>query len=266
MTDVSSKPSDVTPTLASGSADAAGRLDEARPTVAGTDRAIDTSHVQPGPDRSVWNSLEVTKLTVSLLTLAVSALTPLLIFMLSVQVSRMDAERRNTAAQTEAERQRVDARQQGIQGLSRLIAERRARAELLISAMIHRAPIEDILERKRAYDNAYISWNTNHQSNLFLVRHALRQTNYSRFEGLLEELLIKNIFTPLDKCVTDAYYARLRNADPVSVLTACNAVGLHRRALSCGSGFADEIFKLTLAPEEQGRAEAARLEIQRRCQ
>ena len=115
-------------------------------------------------------------------------------------------------------------RQAAVGSLSRYIYERRVRAEMLLSGLRRHAKSpsdesrKEVMERKRLYDDAYVSWNANHQANLLLIRQVLGSSTYSEFEGLLEFRLVSQVFSPLDKCLTEAYDLAIRKQDPRSLL------------------------------------------------
>ena len=207
------------------------------------------------PKENPWNSLEVTKLVASLMT-------PLLLFWLaqttneSIRASDLArqavAEKSRLAQEELAESQRkAEARQLAVQQFSKFIYERRSRASLLASALKRHSsqPIPEskteVIERKKLYDEAYFNWNANHQSNLLLVRQILESGRYSRFEGMVEFRLVKNTFTPLDACLTEAYDAVIRDKDARPILEECKSGELIQRSLDCGYAITDELFKLS---------------------
>lgn len=204
---------------------------------------------------SPWNSLETAKIVASLVT-------PVLVVLLGYQINQSfreaDIARELSAqaaqlAQKEFEdaRLRANARQAAVTNFSRFIYERRARSELLASALKRHAesPTEDskreVSDRKRLYDDAYFNWNANHQANLFLVRQVLSSDRYTAFEGMVESRLVVQTFSPLDTCLTRAYDAAIRSKDPRPILEECNASELVQRALDCGYAITDALFKLS---------------------
>ena len=177
--------------------------------------------------KATWNSLEITKVILS-------GLTPLLIFVLGFVVNQSIRSRDDVLKQAETNRLRSEQRQTAVQNLSRFIYERRARAEMLASALRRNVSLEEIIERKKLYDDVYVRWNANHQANLLLVRQLLEEKQYSEFEALLEFHLVRNIFAPLDQCLTSAYDRRLGGALGGATLEQCSARELIQRALDCG--------------------------------
>lgn len=197
-------------------------------------------------NKRLWNSLEITKI-------AVGALTPLLIFVIGIVVN-----------QSIRSRDQADQRQAAVQTLSRFIYERRARSEMLASGIRRAAAKEELEERKRLYDEAYVQWNTNHQANLLQIRRLLNEKQYSDFEALMEFQLVTRIFKPLDECLTSAYDNHRSGTLGATTLDQCGARELIQRALDCGYAFTDELFKLSADDTLAGR-DIASQEIIRRC-
>ena len=205
--------------------------------------------------KSPWNSLEIAKLFVGLLMPLALAFIGYLINtgFRDADDARADALRQAERAQKELEvaRQQAQTRQTAVGNFSHFIYERRARSELLHSALRRHAgaPTEDskreLIERKRLYDEAYVNWNANHQANLLLVRQILGATNYSNFESMVEFRLVSKTFAPIDSCLTKAYDLAIRAKDPRPTLTECRATELIQSALDCGYAITDELFKLS---------------------
>jgi hypothetical protein len=170
-------------------------------------------------------------------------------------------------AKLERERTATAARRQAVQTFSRFIYERRVRAEMLWSSLHRRAALEEVRERKRLYDEAFVAWNSNLQANHFLVREVLEASDYSEFEGAVESRLVFKIFRPLDHCLTRAYDARIAGADPLRVLEECNATSLIQQALDCGWALTNELYKLGAVTRDTraGKQEGARREVEQRC-
>ena len=211
--------------------------------------------------KNPWNSLEIVKLIVGLLT-------PLLLFWIGYMVNDSLRTAEESRKQLETQRQLAETRRAAIQALSRFIYERRVRAELLASALRRHAEkpvaasLEELVRRKQLYDEAYVSWNANHQANLFLVRQVLGAGDYSEFESMVEFRLVKQVFAPLDACLTRAYDRAIRNADPRPELERCRTPELLQRALDCGYAITDELFKLAGAAGDAGRAKSI---VNERC-
>lgn len=205
-----------------------------------------------------WNSLEVAKLSVAILT-------PILLFWLGVMVSNSVQETERAFKALEKEKEQIRINQLAIQNFSKAIYERRARAELLASSIKRNVSIEEIKYRKKLYDEAYFHWNSNHQSNLLLVRKVLGDKEYSEFESLIEFHLVTNIFTPLDSCLTKAYDYRIKeNKSGKGVYAECKGSDFLQQALDCGYALTDELYKLTYKKHNIERESAASI-VRQRC-
>ena len=212
-------------------------------------------------EKGPWNSLEIAKLACGLLT-------PMLLFWIGHIAKDSLRAAEESRKQLEAQRQTGETRRAAIQALSRFIYERRVRAEMLASALRRNAerPVgaskDELVKRKQLYDEAYVAWNANHQANLFLVRQVLGARDYSEFESIVEFRLVKQVFAPLDACLTRAYDRAIRDGDPRPELETCRAPELLQRALDCGYAITDELFKLATAG---GDARQARSIVDERC-
>lgn len=207
-------------------------------------------------NRDHWNSLEVTKLIVSFLT-------PLLIFGIGYKIN-------NTIVESEKQKTLIESRQHAVQAFSKYIYERRSRAEMLSSALRRHAAApkresyDEILQRKKLYDEAFFNWNANHQANLLLVRQVLGEQEYTSFENIVETRLVLNIMKPLDDCLTRAYGATIRNGDPLIILQQCKSSDLMQMALDCGYAITDELYKLAAVAGTNDKVMAASI-VDQRC-
>lgn len=204
----------------------------------------------------VWNSLEVVKLLVSVLT-------PILLLWLGMLISDSTQKAEQAIRESEklSEIQRIN--ELAVQNLSKRIYERRSRAELLASSIKRNVSLKEIVERKTKYDEAYFQWNKDHQANLLLVRSVLGEQQYSDFESMIEFHLVGNIFKPLDNCLTKAYDYRLTTKiSGKEILSTCNASDLLQQALDCGYALTDELFKLTNEKGSIQRAQSSSIVMQ----
>lgn len=234
-------------------------------------RWIGTRHRPPPPLKPLWNSLELAKLLVGTLTAITLAVLGFLVNsnFREADEARATAQRRaeSTQRDLEAERTRISARQAAVSSLSRFIYERRVHSELLLSGLMRHAKspttisLAEVVERKKLYDAAYVNWNTNHQANLLLIRQVLDSPFYSRFEALLEFRLVSQVFSPLDRCLTEAYDLSVRGQDPRALLETCKATSLVQRSLDCGYAMTDELFRLS-SPTEEAAAQSI---LESRC-
>ena len=209
-------------------------------------------------NKQTWNSLEISKLVISVLT-------PLLLFWLGYLVS--DSTKQTERALKEIEQTKESQRnnQLAIQSLAKRIYERRSRAELLASSLKRNVSLDEIQKRKEQYDEAYFSWNRDHQANLLLVRGVLGEKQYSDFEAMIEFHLVGKVFFPLDSCLTKAYDHRLVTKNSAKeILSNCNASVLLQQALDCGYALTDELYKLTEQMGRQQRDRASSI-VSQRC-
>lgn len=191
-------------------------------------------------NNSSWNSLEVVKIVISLST-------PILIFVFGWIVN----SHLRSADQ-------LEIRETAAVNISKFIYERRARAEMLASALMRdgkesvRESRDEVIERKKLYDDSYVNWNANYQANLFLIRKILGQSRYSAFEGAVEDHLVKAVFTPLDRCLTKGYDISIRHGNPKKVLDDCQTATHLQDALDCGHAIAGDLFVLAAYTSSSG--------------
>jgi hypothetical protein len=182
-------------------------------------------------------------------------------------VTRSYAERQ---AQQERRLALIEDRKEAIQTLASFVYERRARAEMVASALRRAAREQEILERKRLYDEAYVRWNTSLQSNLFKVRDILGDQQYYEFEQHIETLLVP-IYRDLDVCINGAVDQHMSGERASPIMDTCDIKSLLQLALDCGYAITDELYKLTdvsFLEEEDLRfawRQLASNEVHRRC-
>jgi|HubBroStandDraft_4_1064222.scaffolds.fasta_scaffold161698_2 hypothetical protein len=93
---------------------------------------------------------------------------------------------------------------ESVKAITDLIFERSFRANMIVSSIRRNAEIEEIKERKKAYDITYVRYNSTIQSNLFRVREMFHTIKYTDFEQLFEGPL-RALLVAQDNCVTNAY-------------------------------------------------------------
>lgn len=173
-------------------------------------------------------------------------------------------------AQTYSQHQ---SRRHSIETISNLLYARRTRAGMVASSIRRDAAIEEVRERKRAYDDAYVAWNTEVRRNLFVIRDVMGdgKGGQASIEQDFEDSLVATL-ADVDRCITTAYDARVANADGVAILSACDMSRLHQFVLDCGSTFINELDKLTrlsflpFAAESAESKAKAEARIRRGCQ
>ena len=135
-------------------------------------------------------------------------------------------------------------RREAVGSLSSLLYERRIRGGMVVSSLRRGADVDEIKERKRNYDAAFVDWNKNIRQNLFVIREVMGETKISDLERDFEELLIAPM-SKIDACLTRTYDMRMAGQDPRPDLEACKMADLYQLTLDCGSTFTNELYKLT---------------------
>jgi hypothetical protein len=210
--------------------------------------------VPPKPDVARLDSITRHPMLVSLLTFLLTGVVGAgLTFWIGQQAKNI-----------ELARQQETARKSAVENLSRYIYERRTRAEMLASSIKRNAPMSEIQDRKKSYDESFVKWNTEVKANLFSIRNVLGESDYSFFEHSVETMLVSGAFSPLDKCVTDSYDLTLlgRQSEAAQVLILCNSRGLLALVLDCGYAITDELYKLAGKATDRTSAE---IEVRFKC-
>jgi hypothetical protein len=135
-------------------------------------------------------------------------------------------------------------RRDAVNGLSTLLYERRIKAGMVVSSLRRNAELEEIKERKRAYDAAFVDWNKHIRQNLFMIREVMGEGQFSDLEQEFETLVIAPL-SQMDACLTRAYDQRVANQDPKPHLDTCRMAELYQSTLDCGASFTNELYKLT---------------------
>jgi hypothetical protein len=117
---------------------------------------------------------------------------------------------------------------------------------MLYSAILRQAELEEIKERKRLYDDAYVKWNSNLQANSLMIRDLLKGEVYTFIESSIQTILVEKIFSPLDKCLTLAYDETVSGRSGTKIVEECKAGELLRRSLSCGYIIPNELHQLAI--------------------
>lgn len=161
-------------------------------------------------------------------------------------------------AQTYSQHQ---SRRASVENIGNLFYARRTRAGMVASALRRNAPIEEVTHRKRAYDEAYVDWNTNIRKNLFVIREVMGKSDFAKLEQSFEDDVV-GALSDMDRCLTKAYDERIASRDGVAVLNACKMADIYQFALDCGATYTNELFKLSrlsflpFATREQDRLDA----------
>jgi hypothetical protein len=170
-----------------------------------------------------------------------------------------------------------------LKSVTEILYERRIRARYVQSSIRRNASIDELKDRKKAYDDIVIRYNTELQSNSFRIREMFRGDNYGIFHKFLL-VDITNLFRRLDDCATSAYDAATssnenKRGTAVTILTNCYQDDAQRNisfdaledALGyCTYAYADALF--TIVQNAQGVPYSAEIsdedkyEIQQKCQ
>lgn len=97
-----------------------------------------------------------------------------------------------------------------INEITGLMYSRYAASTLLASSIKRKAPIEELKERKRIYDEAYLKWNTNIQTTQLTVRGLTSDTVYSKIEAVIQYCLMPH-YNNIDINLTEGYDARMNS-------------------------------------------------------
>lgn len=136
------------------------------------------------------------------------------------------------------------AKRQSIDNISALFYTRRTRAGLVVSSLRRGADVDEVKDRKRAYDQAYVEWNANIRRNLFVIRDVMGARSFAPVEQTFEDGLVAAL-GDIDACLTKAYDTRVQGGDPRPILEACHMPDIYQFSLDCGASFTNELFKLT---------------------
>lgn len=157
-----------------------------------------------------------------------------------------------------------------LQSIADLVYERRTRAGMVAFALRRNTELDEVRHRKRAYDEAFVAWNTKVQRNVFMIRDITGEKGVTRMETQFQDLLVPAL-AATDRCITAAYDVRLKGGDPAPVLDGCRMADLHQFTLDCAASLTNELDRLTRysylpfsAPSETAR-KAAEARVDKGC-
>ena len=145
----------------------------------------------------------------------------------------------------------MEERRSTVQEFSTFIYGRHSRASLLHSTLKRHAKhpisesLQEVMYRKRLYDEAYHKWNSNLKANLLTIRKILDADSYTMLEDVVQRNLILRIFKPLDICLTKSYDATIRNHNALAIMKRCDSDHLKQCGLDCGNEITEALFKLS---------------------
>lgn len=136
---------------------------------------------------------------------------------------------------------------QSVRSLSELIHNRRNRAELVRSSIGRDASVDELIDRKARYDEAYNDWNVKLQSNLFIIGEFLSAAEYQEVQRFIEDDIVGKFMIPIDECITDAFDAYVSGApdQAKAEFIACKLTTLVHKARPCMQTFLSELDQLS---------------------
>lgn len=106
-----------------------------------------------------------------------------------------------------------EKRENGLLAISKiteLMYDRYTVSTLLASSLKRKAPLEELKERKKLYDESYLKWNKNLQITQLTVRGLTTDTAYSKIEAVIQHNLVPH-YQAIDSRLTNGFDARLKN-------------------------------------------------------
>jgi len=162
-------------------------------------------------------------------------------------LSNYYSTQRNTAERAIAERRNYrDTSITAIKDFSDVLYERHTWSAMLASSIDRRAPMEELKERKKQYDAAFVRWNSSYQSNLLTIRRVMRVSRFSSFEAYIDGGL-SHMFRALDDCLTSSYDVRIvTNSAELSKdkMIQCGALKRLKPARDCSYEITGGLFEL----------------------
>jgi hypothetical protein len=157
-----------------------------------------------------------------------------------------------------------DMSTRAVQEFARTAYDRYTRAEMLQSSLLRHAPLDEVKQRKRAYDAAFAEWGASHQANLLAIRKITRSASYTSLEHSVDMKLVP-ILREVDTCLTAAYHQRLAGHQTVrATLQRCGSVRKLQRSLDCSHAITGALFEVA-ATSASGPEDQTLKEIELRC-
>lgn len=196
--------------------------------------------------RSTWNSLEVAKLVVSILT-------PFTV--LWVGYSLTNAQR---DADSRRMREKV-AQELSAETFDRLhsIAQFAAALDSKSGALI---PSLDVSEAHKRWHESVVEWGKYRAWNRARILRVLGGNK--EFLDVFGKIHRTNYFAQLDGCVAEAYEAKEQDADPAEILQDCRFASGFQTAEDCVSALSFALMDVASHPK---RAESASERVERGC-
>lgn len=144
-----------------------------------------------------------------------------------------------------------------------LINERRTRAVLVAYSIRREASQKEVEDRKKAYDEIYVRWNTKSQSIDLQIRELFKQIAPSDYERYVDSLTFRvspvangnemnykpGLLSILDKCVTDAFDAYRKenfqqNKMAMEIIYTCNIDEIDSSIMACSQTMGESLFAI----------------------
>jgi len=154
-------------------------------------------------------------------------------------------------------------RKEAIQQFSRVNAERKVRAELLLQAMRENSNGDELKTAIQEYENAYVAWNVERPGTLLLFRDLLSPENYHLVEKGFEESLGGKIFSPIRGCLSSALAQGDDRQAVNQTLESCRIDELFELLGTCSQALAVAVSDLAETGSEWVVTED-RMELQKR--
>jgi hypothetical protein len=97
-----------------------------------------------------------------------------------------------------------------INQISELLYARYTVSSLLESSLKRNATIEELKDRKKAYDEIYMKWNTNIQITELAVRDITSDSVFSRLDSIIQKCLSTR-YRQIDQWLTEGYDAKINH-------------------------------------------------------
>jgi len=154
-------------------------------------------------------------------------------------------------------------RKEAIQQFSRVNAERKVRAEMLLQALRDNSNGDEVKTAIQEYENAYVAWSVERPGTLLLFRDLLSPENYQLVKNGFEESLEGKIFNPMRRCLSTALSQGDDREAVNKTLKSCRIDELLELSGTCSQALAVAVSELAETSSEWVVTED-RMELQKR--
>lgn len=204
-----------------------------------------------------WKSraIELTKHPIVLLVLGF-----LLTDMIGTRISENIQSQKEVVREIEIQQQ---LRLESISEITELFYERYTLSSLLASSIKRDfSSLDELVDRKREYDETYKKWNTKLQAIQLRIREISNSKDYSEIESFVQYGLIPH-FTKLDELLTEDYDCKTTgkkcNYDPQLVRNELD------KCLACSYSISNFLWTMTRFEKDRKLIEDARRSLYERC-